>query len=223
MPFSKVKSITKLTDKLKRYDIEVKDTHCFFANDILVHNSNASFTKDIEGKTWVNQRKHTIEPKEGEEHFWWKVAKEGKWIDFIDFVSQQPIYQGKNVTLYGEMCGPGIQGNIYGLKEHRVFAFDIKVGEYFLYFYEFKGLLDQWTGKTGKELKELMVPVLHTGFLKDILKDQDIRSFSNGKSVWGNFLREGIVIRPLVEQYINRFGRLLLKQRSPQYLAGSEN
>ena len=44
----KIKSIKKLNIRQKRYDIEVEDTHCFFANDILVHNSR--FGKDNSGR-----------------------------------------------------------------------------------------------------------------------------------------------------------------------------
>jgi len=39
MKISKLVRKTKISDKLKRYDIAVQDTSCFFANDILVHNS----------------------------------------------------------------------------------------------------------------------------------------------------------------------------------------
>jgi len=35
-------------------------------------------------------------------------------------------------------------------------------------------------------------------------------------------LREGIVIRPMIEQRDERLGRVILKQRSPDYLANSD-
>ena len=31
---------------------------------------------------------------------------------------------GKNIALQGELCGPGINGNMYQLKEHKFFMFD---------------------------------------------------------------------------------------------------
>lgn len=44
----KIQRITKLSTSEARYDIEVEDTHCFFANDILVH--NCRFGKDSNGR-----------------------------------------------------------------------------------------------------------------------------------------------------------------------------
>jgi Rnl2 family RNA ligase len=48
MGVSKIKTIRKIGKLGKRYDIEVEDTHCFFANGILVHNSNFSYITDGE-------------------------------------------------------------------------------------------------------------------------------------------------------------------------------
>ena len=38
-----IKKITKIKNDSKRYDIEVEFNHNFFANDILVHNSQTRF------------------------------------------------------------------------------------------------------------------------------------------------------------------------------------
>lgn len=48
MEIVKISAIRKIDEKLKRYDIEVEDTHCFFANGILVH--NCRFGKDAKGR-----------------------------------------------------------------------------------------------------------------------------------------------------------------------------
>ena len=40
MKVCKIKSIKKIKNKSKKYDLQIKDNHNYFANDILVHNCN---------------------------------------------------------------------------------------------------------------------------------------------------------------------------------------
>jgi RNA ligase (TIGR02306 family) len=214
---------------LSKYDIDGADRYprileTLMDQEIVVsekmEGSQISITRDVDGKIYVNQRRHTIEVKEGEEHTWWKVAKESKWIDFVEFLTSA-LGKDKAITIYGEMCGPSIQGNIYKFKEHRVFTFDIKVGDNFIDFTKFEELVKSWEEKNG--LKDIMVPILFKGKLKDYLNGKKVSEVSNGKSVFGDFLREGIVIKPITEQSVYHFGRLVLKMRSPSYLAKSDN
>jgi hypothetical protein len=59
--------------------------------------------------------------------------------------------------------------------------------------------------------------------LKDWLNGQSIAEASNGPSrITPTLLREGIVIRPMREMREEMIGRLIIKQRSPQYLATSD-
>ena len=46
------------------------------------------------------------------------LAKESQVLMKMEVLNQ-------NIALQGELCGPGIQGNIYGLKRHIFFLFDI--------------------------------------------------------------------------------------------------
>ena len=118
------------------------------------------------------------------------------------------------MTVYAEMLGPGIQGNIYGLKEPKALCFDIKVGHEYLPPLE-------WIQQCVAQKLET-VPVLWEGKLESILDGKSVVEFSSGKSQLADILREGIVIRPSVEQRHPMIGRLILKQRDPVYLAGSE-
>ena len=59
--------------------------------------------------------------------------------------------------------------------------------------------------------------------LRDWLNGRSIAEVSDGKSVINPTLaREGIVVRPMQEQRDLEFGRVIIKQRSPQYLAVSD-
>lgn len=60
--------------------------------------------------------------------------------------------------------------------------------------------------------------------LKEWMKEKSIIEASNGKSQLYNTLREGIVIKPIIESYSKDLnGRLILKQRDPVYLSKNEN
>lgn len=206
---------------LSMYDIEGVDRH----QDVFallktqpvyvsekVEGSNFSVTFDG-ARFYVNQRRFTIDPIEGNEHTWWKVAKEQGLMDFVGRLNAE---YNTAITVYGEMTGPGIQGNIYKLPKHEVKVFDIKVGAGFM---NAKDFLDT-TEKQG------IITAPNLGIFDNIdafLAGKSIIEASHGESKLYKTLREGIVIKPLIEQEIHKFGRLILKQRDPIYLAGTDN
>lgn len=123
---------------------------------------------------------------------------------------------GINIALQGELIGEGIQGNKYGLKGQTVRffnAFDIDRQEY-LGYEEFNDLLCV--------LGLPMVPVLSDGYNLETSIDS-IVEMSIGTSVLNSkTYREGIVIRPLINQYEHRdfgeIGRVSLKAINPKFL-----
>lgn len=56
--------------------------------------------------------------KESEENSFWRVAIRENLIDKIKST-------GKNITLQGELVGPGVQGNKYNLSELQFYLFDV--------------------------------------------------------------------------------------------------
>jgi RNA ligase (TIGR02306 family) len=206
---------------LSMYDIEGVDRH----QDVFallktqpvyvsekVEGSNFSVTYDGT-RFYVNQRRFTIDPIEGNEHTWWKVAKEQGLMDFAGRLS---VEFGSPVTVYGEMLGPAIQGNIYKLAKHEVRVFDIKIGSGFVNATDFLAITE----------KQGILTAPNLGIFDNIdvfLAGKTIIEASHGESKLYKTLREGIVIKPLIEQDIHKFGRLILKQRDPIYLAGTDN
>lgn len=180
-----------------------------------VEGSNFSITYDGT-KVWVNQRRHTIEQIEGEAlHTWWKVAIESGMVEAV-----KDLYaRNQNIvaTIYGEMVGPGIQGNIYKLPSHKVFVFDIKIGDCWMSAYPFK----QNVARYGLTPAPEIATVELGSFLSSY---KSIVEASHGKSlIYPGTLREGIVIKPVFEEIVEKFGRLIIKQRDPIYLSGNEN
>lgn len=122
-------------------------------------------------------------------------------------------------VVYGELYGDGIQKNYtYGCKngEHKFVAFDVKIqtettSEY---------LSPDDFQKFCKERDIPMVPELYRGpFNKDQAK-----ALTVGDSVFvaSQKVREGVVIKPLLEQ-TTTIGRKLLKVISEKYLEGDQS
>ncbi|RLF68204.1 MAG: hypothetical protein DRN26_00060 [Thermoplasmata archaeon] len=186
--------------------------------------SATRFLQDGEWKTSINTRRHAIIPKDDEEeHPFIKAYTEQGFESILEAV-QAKYPEASMIVLYGEFCGPGVQKNIYDLQSHKVYLFDIKVDNRFLDVEDFlclKGTAD-------------IVPIISKGdTLSKVLEsyiqqgDQPIdalKKASTGKSILKmDALREGIVIRPLIEEYSPALhGRLIIKQRSPEYLAKSK-
>jgi len=175
--------------------------------------TNYSNTYDVSNKQhYVNQHRYTIKPEEGTTHYFWDVAKKQGLLDLAELVAARDP-EIKVVTLFGEMVGPGIQKNIYNLKEHEIRLFDIQIDGRYLNFNPYWLIANE----------QLTVPVLAENVtLREWLNGRTIQEASNGKSKLASKVRrEGIVITPMVEMPDPELphGRLILKQRSPEYLA----
>lgn len=179
--------------------------------------SNFSITySKLDNKIYVNQRNYTIEVTKDGSHSFWDTATELGLIKYVKYLFDGYL---DNVTIYGEFVGPGVQNNIYNLKKHTIYLFDIKIGNRYLNPKDLLASVDSFYGINASS--NLIVPNL--GFnvtLKDWLGGKTIKETSNGISKLYNTLREGIVIKPMEEQYSEELkGRLVIKQRSPEYLA----
>ncbi len=206
-----------LPDGYSTYDIEGADRNqeiidLMMDMEVVVfekmEGTNHSCGKNNE-KVFVNQRSNSIIETDVENSYW-KVSRD---LGFIDLIEKSEL---KNFSIYSEFCGPKIQNNIYKLPKHELFVFDIKVDYKWLSFDEFNSFVKKNNLKTA--------PILFEGKLKDFLEGQSIQEKSNGQScVNPQTLREGIVVKPKTEQFHPKLGRLIIKQRSPKYLASSDN
>lgn len=133
------------------------------------------------------------------EDVWGNIAKK------YDLANRLP----NNLIFYGEIAGEGIQDLTYSLKQHELFIFDVK---------------DVRTGKYLNwcdveilcgNLKLNHVPVLYEGkYSEEVRKNHTV-----GKSVIdGKTIREGVVVKPLIEENDRKIGRKILKSVSEEYL-----
>ncbi len=201
-----------------RYDIESTDRHgevldALMDVDVYVteklEGQNFSVTATPSGEVFVSQRNYTIKPIEGHTHTFWKVADSEGIIAAAKTLSEK---HNLPVTIFGEFLGPAVQDNIYHLSKHEVRVFDIAVGQDFLSFVAL-----QTTCGNTYQLKT--VPVIYTGKIRDFLGGKEVKDVAGGKSVLYDTLREGIVIKPLIEMKIPKFGRAIIKKRDEKYEA----
>ena len=213
-----------LPDGVPEYDIEGADRFSAVAESLMdvvvvvtekVEGSNFSVTYFPDGdRVEVCSKRRSIIEWPTRPHRFWNAARRHELPEFAKEISAR--YGDVQVTVRGEFAGPGCQKNIYNLKEHEVFVFDIMVN----HVYMSPGVMRLACIRDGKTV----APVLFSGgTLRQFLEGRSIQAASDGRSLVGcKPRREGIVIKPEHEARHNEIGRLILKQRSPAYLAKSE-
>lgn len=180
---------------------------------------NFSITVNVHGEVWVNQRNFTIQEIDGHEHAFWATARKMGVIEAAHRCLGAYSYPAETLTLYGEFLGPNVQGNYYRLMKHTIRFYDITAG------YRFLSPNDAYTHTvhSGANLSMPWVPTLWHGMLREYLQGRTIAEASNGPSAFNpSVAREGIVIKPLDTMCYSKEmqGRLIIKKRSPEYLAG---
>jgi RNA ligase (TIGR02306 family) len=136
----------------------------------------------IDGEFGVCSR--NMDLKRDENNSFWKTAI------FLDIENKMIALEMDNVALQGELIGPGIQGNIYGLTQLEFHVFDIysiKDGEYVT-------PQHRWdvVGKLGLS----HVPVLDDMFVMTDSIDE-LLALAEGTSRLANVEREGLVFKHL--------------------------
>ena len=120
-----------------------------------------------------------------------------------------------NVRIRGEFLGESSQGNYYGFKGHRPMVFEIDIEGKPVDAIDLLDMVETFNID--------FVPVLFKGKLRDFLNGKTVQEASTGQSQLVNKLREGIVIRPFREEFMQGFGRVIIKQRSAAYLDKTGN
>lgn len=167
------------------------------------------------GLTWFkrfNRDTHDI----GIENGWYQAYLKHNIKEYLTRL--KTLYPANEcITIRGELIGPGIQNNIYKLKQHELLFFEI----------EFNGipLGGHAFLEVATQIGLPIVPIIRAGkTLKEHYEENGYTNFTEactGKSVLlDSTLREGIVVRPMKEEkHELKFGRPIIKQRSPEYLA----
>lgn len=161
----------------------------------------------MEGEFGVCSR--NLDMKETEDNAFWKTARR------LDLEAKLKGVSGgqENVALQGELVGPGVQGNKYGLSELHFFVFNvfnIDKGQHVDYV-DFIRIVNLMGLET--------VPMVTEDYILPTTVDELVE-YSKGKSLLNkNVHREGVVFRPLVNVYDEDLhGRLSFKVINPDFL-----
>lgn len=202
--------------RTNRYDIET-ETHNYFANGILTHNSNsrvALLKVDGEWDFYCGSHKkcrRQFQP-DGEESVYWSPLHLPGVMELLTHLCDEQ----NDVIIFGELYGPGVQDMDYGVPVGDIGwrVYDISVNGCYLGWVEVSNLCVLHRIET--------VPLLYTGSFDPARLDEwtngpttvaaagDIKTKFKG--------REGCVITPLIETYSDYLGgRLILKSVSADY------
>jgi RNA ligase (TIGR02306 family) len=202
---------------LSPYDIEGAERYQDVVEQLLdvrvqvtekLEGSNLSVTARLGEPTLVGMRNKLLIEDAGKQHPMCEAARRQGLI--IAAESLRNCYT-EQTTVYGEYLGPGVQSNIYRMTEREIRCFDVRVGDRFL------DCERDWPPNFR------WVPVLAENVtLREFLDGRTVQQASNGASLLGGVRREGIVIKPMIEMRHPTLGRLIIKQRSPEYLANSD-
>ena len=143
---------------------------------------------------------HNCNLKEDEDNIYWKA------IHKYSLKERLKPYIG--MLLYGEIFGPGIQKNFdYGKKEFELVIFDLTINGNYINYDDVQFVV--------KDLLSLPTPpLLYKGEWKP-----ELLKLADGKSQISNkHIKEGTVIRPVIERYDGTLGRVILKHISEKYL-----
>jgi RNA ligase (TIGR02306 family) len=222
-------TLVDLPEGVGIYDIENSENYREIVNELM--NLPVVITEKIEGshiaitarenEVLVSQRRFGILNDQG--HLFWDTAvSQGLTTLATEILKEQ---NAKQVTLRGEIIGPGIQCNIYRLLRHFITVYDITVDSYYLDHESFEKIFS-----TRNRLSETAPVIAKNIALKEWLNGRSLVEASNGNSILPQqlgldtvTLREGIVIKPMHHLHYPDFGRVILKQISPEYLAKQES
>lgn len=147
-------------------------------------------------RLWVGSR--TQIKKDASDSVWWNIARQ---MNFMAKLSEYPM-----IIFFGEAFGK-VQDLNYDIKSGATFrCFDTFNVETMMY--------NDWdvTEKLCKHLDIPTVPVLHRGKWNVGLK-----SLAEGSSMLASHVREGFVVKPTIERYDHRVGRVILKHIGEGY------
>ncbi len=145
------------------------------------------------------------------------------WTPWSDKAVQSLMHrlstEHKQVILYGEIFGEGIQKLSYGVKKPEFIAFDLFVDGKYMDFPDFQTLCFIWGVRTA--------PVVYAGpysleAIKDVASGRTLLDSADGLPD-ERAIREGVVVRPMYERHDSRQGRVILKYVSDEYLTGKFN
>lgn len=136
------------------------------------------------------------------QNLWWRVFRQ--YPQIAEFCKK---FEGS--AIYGEVYG-NVQSLRYGTTgdEVKFAAFDIRLPS------------GSWLNPVDflNTCSAYQIPVVPTLAINHPIKFDELSKFAEGKSTLADHIREGCVIKPMIDRWDERLGRVSLKLINPEYL-----
>lgn len=119
---------------------------------------------------------------------------------------QHPVYEGKDVAIYAELIGPGINGNKHELDEFELHVFDVRINGFWLDWFNMVGVCDD----------SCLEPVRNIGGSAMLTLDEIVSVVKNKAGRGGEYF-EGVVARSDPYLYDNKGNRLMFKLKATDF------
>ncbi len=148
---------------------------------------------------------HRIRRGEGDALYWSPWSQPG-----VEEMLTALAKHHKQVVLYGEILGTDVQSLDYGYTGHEGYAaFDLIIDGRYTDYDAFFGICTEYSVP--------IVPLLHQGHF-DLSKVRELAKGPTTLNLNASHIREGVVVRPLIERCDPRIGRVVAKYVSDDYL-----
>jgi RNA ligase (TIGR02306 family) len=162
-----------------------------------IHGSNLRVSQK-DGRLYVGGRNYMF--KESERNLYWSALKNNG----IDVVLLEKL--ADEMVFYGEVYGSKVQNLHYGLTTQKVIFYDAFLQGRYLDWNEFVELIET--------LGLSMPPLIYKGFYQ---LDKIKRLAQGTTLLGGEHIREGLVVKPVVERFDSKLGRVIMKFLNPEY------
>jgi hypothetical protein len=186
---TRVQVLQPLLDKYKK-------TSCYVTEKI---DGSSITVYQINGKFGVCSRNIDLK-RDLSDKYWKTVLEHGLERKF------KTVFKNDNIAIQGELIGPGIQGNKYALNELDIYFFNV----FYVKTFKYGGLYDLIS--VCNALGEKHVPILDINYtLSNSIPN--LVELSKGRSMLNDTLREGVVIRPIIDMEDTELHCQLVKNR----------
>ena len=101
--------------QIEHWDIEIEDNNNFYANNILVHNSQGAVVQDSEGNIHYQSRKNIVTPEKDNAGFaFFCTTREDIFKEYFEMLRNDlpDLTKDSSITIYGEFFGGNIQKGV---------------------------------------------------------------------------------------------------------------
>jgi Rnl2 family RNA ligase len=212
---SEILKIEKIDVNYKRYDIET-ETHNYFANDVLVHNSNFSIISDG-NKTVCAKRSGFLQD---DENFYGFQEVMSRYLKVFDTLIELASDLNEQVQLYGELFGGNIQKGVYYGEQKQFRWYALRIGSQLV--------SGEYRDELLQDILEYKVPVIWKKRMKDTetfvdflnnFDPNNLQSILTPQGFRNTNTMEGFVIAPYDRVLQTPVGEyILIKNKSKAFL-----